>query len=251
MTSHDLPIGRRVARLRVRRRMTQQMLADRLGRSKSWVDKVERGVRALDKVPVIAEVAAALRVDPTLLLGRVASSAPDSGTVAAGVDGVRAALARYDTAPAEPGDPATTPVGELGGRAEHAWLTYEHADYPGLLRVLPGLLGDARRAHRDGRSDEAAGLLVQVYRVTASVLVKLGEADLGWPWPPRSPPRTGSRPAGHPTVRRSCCRCAGRCWSRPPARTSRSATRSRRDARWSRRSEPRRPRSGYGRWPVR
>ena len=49
----DEPIGRRLARWRLRRRMTQQMLADRLGKSKSWVDKVERGVRALDRYSVV------------------------------------------------------------------------------------------------------------------------------------------------------------------------------------------------------
>ncbi len=157
------------------------MLADQLGKSKSWVDKVERGIRTLDKVSVIQEVAAALRVDAALLLGRATPPEPGSGSVAAGVDGVRAALARYDAVPAGPGDPAAaTPIGELGGRVGHAWLTYEHADYPGLLRLLPELLGDAQRAHHDRRGDRTAGLLVQVYRLTASVLVKLGEADLGW-----------------------------------------------------------------------
>ncbi len=65
-----LPIGRRVAHWRVRRRMTQQMLADRLGKSKSWVDKVERGVRVLDRYSVIQEIATVLRVDPAVLLGQ-------------------------------------------------------------------------------------------------------------------------------------------------------------------------------------
>ena len=39
----ELPIGRRVAYWRGRRKMSQQVFADRLGKSKSWVDKVERG----------------------------------------------------------------------------------------------------------------------------------------------------------------------------------------------------------------
>jgi transcriptional regulator with XRE-family HTH domain len=181
VTSDDLPIGRRLARLRTRRQMTQQMLADRLGKSKSWVDKVERGVRTLDRYSVITEVATVLRVDPTLLLGRDTRRATGSGeTVAAGVEGVRAALARYDTTPADPDAPTPTPARELAGRVGHAWLTYDHADYPGLLRALPGLLGDAQQTHAASGDCEATGLLVQAYRITASVLVKLGEADLGW-----------------------------------------------------------------------
>ncbi|WP_406080575.1 helix-turn-helix domain-containing protein [Micromonospora sp. NBC_00858] len=91
MTSDDLPIGRRVARWRVRRSMTQQMLADRLRRSKSWVDKVERGVRALDRYSVIQELAHVLRVDPEVLLGQPRST--PAGTPD-GVDDIRTALAR-------------------------------------------------------------------------------------------------------------------------------------------------------------
>ncbi|WP_328822164.1 helix-turn-helix domain-containing protein [Micromonospora rubida] len=180
MTTHDLPIGRRVARLRVRRRMTQQMLADRLGKSKSWVDKVERGTRALDRFTVIRDLADALRVDPVALLGRDARPPAAAGAAVDGVDGVRAALARYDTVLAGPVGRVAPPAGELGRRVGHAWLTYQHADYPQLLRMLPELLGDAQRVHAGGGGHGAAELLVQAYRIMSSVLVKLGEGDLSW-----------------------------------------------------------------------
>ena len=39
----DMPIGRRIAYWRGRRRMSQQVFADRMGRSKSWVDKSGAG----------------------------------------------------------------------------------------------------------------------------------------------------------------------------------------------------------------
>ncbi|WP_405111610.1 helix-turn-helix domain-containing protein [Micromonospora sp. NBC_01405] len=115
MTTHDLPIGRRIARLRARRRMTQQMLADRLGKSKSWVDKVERGVRALDRFTVIQDLAAVLRVDPVALLGRDALPSQAARAAVYGVDGVRAALARYDTALGSgPQVRAASPAGGYG-----------------------------------------------------------------------------------------------------------------------------------------
>ncbi|MCG5436803.1 helix-turn-helix domain-containing protein [Micromonospora foliorum] len=164
MTNDDVPIGRRVARWRVRRSMTQQMLADRLRRSKSWVDKVERGVRALDRYSVIQELADVLGVDPEVLLGQprpTPAGPPD------GVDDIRAALARYDTLQA----PERTD--ELRRQVGYAWLSYQHAHYGQLVRVLPGLLD----AVQGVRSPE---LLVQAYRITSSLLVKLGEADLGW-----------------------------------------------------------------------
>lgn len=65
----DLPIGRRVAYWRGLRRMSQQVFADRLGKSKSWVDKVERGVRRLNKVSVLRDVADVLRVSVSQLTG--------------------------------------------------------------------------------------------------------------------------------------------------------------------------------------
>ncbi|MDG4809834.1 helix-turn-helix domain-containing protein [Micromonospora sp. WMMD1120] len=164
MTNDDLPIGRRVASWRVRRSMTQQMLADRLRRSKSWVDKVERGVRALDRYSVIQELADVLRVDPAVLLGQP-PSAP-TGTPD-GVDDIRAALARYDTRQTAPRSE------ELRRQVGHAWLTYQHAHYGQLVRALPGLLDAAQAAQK-------AEVLVQAYRITSSLLVKLGEADLAW-----------------------------------------------------------------------
>ncbi|MGC4846430.1 helix-turn-helix domain-containing protein [Micromonospora sp. DT15] len=164
MTNDDLPIGRRVARWRVRRSMTQQMLADRLRRSKSWVDKIERGARTLDRYSVIQELAHVLRVDPAVLLGQPRST--PAGTPD-GVDDIRAALARYDIPQAPP------LTDELRRQVGHAWLTYQHAHYGQLVRVVPGLLDAAQAA-------QSRELLVQAYRITSALLVKLGEADLAW-----------------------------------------------------------------------
>ncbi|TNH31694.1 helix-turn-helix transcriptional regulator, partial [Micromonospora orduensis] len=165
MSRDELPIGRRVAGWRVRRSMTQQMFADRLRRSKSWVDKIERGVRPLDRYSVIQEVAGVLRVDPEVLLGQSSSSSPAGTPV--GLDDIRAALARYDTPHAPP------QTHELRRQVGHAGLAYQHAHYPQLMRAVPGLL-DAAQGARSTKE------LVQAYRTTALLLVKLGEADLGW-----------------------------------------------------------------------
>ncbi|MEU8375146.1 helix-turn-helix domain-containing protein [Micromonospora sp. NPDC048894] len=161
----ELPIGRQVARWRVRRRMTQQVFADRLGKSKSWVDKVERGVRALDRYSVIQEIAEVLHLDPAILLGPRQPS-PSSAIGLDGIDAVRAALARYHRP-----RPRAVPGDQVERHLAHAWLTYQHAHYAQLLRSLPALL-DAVHG--------ALALLVPAYRITASVLVKLGEADLAW-----------------------------------------------------------------------
>ena len=183
----ELPIGRRVAYWRGRRRMSQQVFADRLGKSKSWVDKVERGVRKLDKFSVIHDIADVLQVDAQLLLGHE----PDRRTGAEPGIGrheiaeIRAALERYDQVGASFRDPPLAPdLPELGKAVQHAWLTYQHAKGTALARSLPGLLRQAQAAdaaHQDGQAaTDSAHLLGQVYQIASSSLRNLGELELAW-----------------------------------------------------------------------
>ncbi|MER7167714.1 helix-turn-helix domain-containing protein, partial [Micromonospora sp. NPDC000207] len=168
----------RVAQWRVRRRMSQQVFADRLGKSKSWVDKVERGVRALDRFSVIQEIGEVLRVDPLVLVGRDAPQVAVSEAGVDGVDRIRAALACYEVLRVDA--PVWCPsAAEVHRHVGHAWLTFQHGHYAQLVRMLPGLLQAAQRLHAvDPR--QGMGPLVQAYRITASLLVKLGDADLAW-----------------------------------------------------------------------
>ncbi|WP_232234132.1 hypothetical protein [Micromonospora chokoriensis] len=54
-------------------------------------------------------------------------------------------------------------------------MTYQHARYPRLIELLPTLVTRVHRAHL---RDPAA--VVEAYRVTAALLVKLGEGSLAW-----------------------------------------------------------------------
>ena len=64
-------LGQRVAYWRVQRHLTQQELADRLGRPRNWVWKIESGsVGSLERYSTLAQVADALTVDMQVLLGR-------------------------------------------------------------------------------------------------------------------------------------------------------------------------------------
>ncbi|WBB77512.1 helix-turn-helix domain-containing protein [Micromonospora sp. WMMD882] len=161
---NSVPLGRRVAELRARRGMSQQTFADRLGKSKSWVDKVERGVRRLDRYSVIREIADALRLDPAVLLGPRQPSLTAQGLD--GVDAVRAALAHYHRRPAR-----TVTAQQAARQVGYAWLAYQHARYPQLLHALPDLL-DATHGTRS--------LLVSSYRITAAVLIKLDHPGPAW-----------------------------------------------------------------------
>ncbi|WP_341716188.1 helix-turn-helix domain-containing protein [Micromonospora sp. FIMYZ51] len=176
-----VPLGRRVAELRARRGMSQQAFADRLGKSKSWVDKVERGVRRLDRYSVIREIAVVLRLDPEILLGPRHPPPPTTAGLD-GVDAVRAALASYHHRSERTGT-----ADQARRQVAHAWLSYQHARYPQLLNALPALL-DATHGTRS--------LLVATYRITAAVLVKLGEPHLAW----LAADRAVTNAAGGPTL---------------------------------------------------
>jgi transcriptional regulator with XRE-family HTH domain len=182
----ELPIGRRVAYWRGRRRMSQQVFADRLGKSKSWVDKVERGVRRLDKFSVIHEIAKVLSVEPQVLLGQEPERrGDDRGADPTGVAEMRMALERYDQVGGALGPaPPVVPLAEVRKAVRHAWLTYQHAKGCALARSLPHLLRQAQvvdAVHRDGAdAQESAHLLGQVYQIASSALRNLGEYELAW-----------------------------------------------------------------------
>ncbi len=182
----ELPIGRRVAYWRGRRKMSQQVFADRLGKSKSWVDKVERGVRRLDKFSVLYEIADVLQLDAQLLLGKAPERRADGLTCIdeVEVEEIRAALERYDAMSAFfQAAPHPPPLNELRKAISHAWLTYQYARYGILTRALPKLLRDAQAADAAYCGDDAASaaqLLSQVYQIASSALRKLGEYELAW-----------------------------------------------------------------------
>lgn len=183
----EMPIGRRVSYWRGRRKMSQQVFADRLGKSKSWVDKVERGVRRLDKFSVIYEIADVLGVDAQLLLGKEPERRPDSINCIdqMEVEEIRSALERYDQISAFfYAAPQPPPLTEVKKAVSHAWLTYQHAKYGVLARALPRLLRDAQTADtayaKSDQAEEAAHLLGQVYQIASSALRKLGEHELSW-----------------------------------------------------------------------
>ena len=145
----ELPIGRRVAYWRTRRKMSQQVFADRLGKSKSWVDKVERGVRRLDKFSIVYEIADVLQLDVQLLLGKEPERRADLVNCVdqVEVEEIRAALERYDQISAFfNAAPEPPPLVELRKAVNHAWLSYMHAKYGVLARTLPRLLREAQAA---------------------------------------------------------------------------------------------------------
>jgi transcriptional regulator with XRE-family HTH domain len=65
-----LSIGERIAFYRVRRGLTQSVLANLVGRSEDWLSKIERGERDIRRLDVLTELARALRVTLGDLIGQ-------------------------------------------------------------------------------------------------------------------------------------------------------------------------------------
>lgn len=238
MTVDRHVLGQRVGYWRVQRGLTQQELADRLGRPRNWVWKVESGtVGTLERYSTLAQVADALTVDMQVLLARDLSRLPDSAASvdAEAIEAIRSALERYDSlggllAPDIVGEPPL--LDALDKQVNYAWAAFERGRYGVLGATLPRLLSDAQRA--DAAYDQDAGttaasLLAQAYQVAASALRKLGEHQLGWLaadrairavertgdlcWHGVATFRVGKRPARHGTRRCSPACPVRRCES--------------------------------------
>lgn len=182
MTVEELPVGRRVAYWRGRRKMSQQVFADRIGKSKSWVDKVERGERRLDSFSTLHELATVLGVSVATLVGHAAHTSGVTSADPIDLGGIRAALARFAPA-AYPGGTraAEPPLTQVRRSVDHAWMGFQHARYDSLVPGLPKLLRDVRAAGSRLTGDDAVqatGLLAQVYQIVSSVTRKLGAFDL-------------------------------------------------------------------------
>ncbi|KXK60048.1 XRE family transcriptional regulator [Micromonospora rosaria] len=127
----------------------------------------------------LQEVAAVLRIDTAVLLGRDVQPA---GVIerTAEVERIRAALSRYEIPLARPaGSRPAPPATQMARQVAHAWTAFQHARYPRVVDLLPELLTDVERTHA---GDPMAGrvLLVEAYRITTALMVKLGAPDLAW-----------------------------------------------------------------------
>lgn len=173
----DLELGRRIAYWRRRRGMTQAVFADRIGRSKSWVEKVEQGARSADRLSILDVICDALRIDLTALIGEEPNRKGAICLDDVEVERIRSALEQY---PMAAGDGGHLDMEVLQRQVEHAWAAFEFADYDMVSLVLPALIENAEAARRVFTDDRATLLLVEVYQITASALRKLGEHSLAW-----------------------------------------------------------------------
>lgn len=180
MAVDDRELGSRIAYWRERRGVTQLLLADRIGRSKSWIEKVEAGKRSASRLPVLLAICEELRIDLPVLIGYELPRDTRNCIDDVQVELIRSALERYDAVRSQIPDGFTVDIPRLQRQVSYTWSAFELSDYQVLSRTLPGLLLDAQRSHTAAESGDTSRILTEVYQITASTLRKLGEHELAW-----------------------------------------------------------------------
>jgi transcriptional regulator with XRE-family HTH domain len=173
-------IGERIAAYRRRRGLSQAALAGLVGRSESWLSQVERGVRSVDRLSVLLDMARVLRVEVEALTGRPWQYAPNGGSVPRDLEAVRRLFARYDhlLGQVPPGE-ATLDQFRSGVAVAHE--TYQAARYEEAISQLPRLLTVAEALHRTVPAADRREMLlsyVSAYVVAAKLLTKIGVGDI-------------------------------------------------------------------------
>lgn len=181
-----LSVGERIAFYRRRRGLTQSVLAGLVGRSEDWLSKVERGERQVRRLDVLGEVAAALRVTISDLLGQPVLLEDDArdDDVPAVRDALMAPhrLSRVLFAGQE--EPKIlVDVVAAARLVEGGWTEYQRGRLGRVIAMLPALIRAAQSMEgQDPRAGGAGAWAVssRTHHLAATTLSKIGEGDLAW-----------------------------------------------------------------------
>lgn len=176
--------GQRLARLRMRRRWTQQRLATEAGFSLAAIKAFEQGRRALDRPATILPLCRALDCHPTEITGGPIippQADRDGQTAVAAVASVRRALLRHGRPTrADDAEVAAVDVPELRVRAAAANADRHGARLAQAGETLPALLRDLQVAAEVTAGSERCdvyGLLATAYECAMQYLYKLGHVS--------------------------------------------------------------------------
>jgi transcriptional regulator with XRE-family HTH domain len=179
----DMTIGQRVAWYRVRRGLTQEVLAGMVDRTSDWLGKVENGRANLERLSVIKALADALDVTVGDLLGEPAIADWEPGAGGRTVTLLREALMNYSALVPSLSSTAPAELPELRDGVQAVWDAYQASRFGYVTVRLPRLLAGARIAARESTGDqrrEALRVVALSYHAAAATLSKVGEADLAW-----------------------------------------------------------------------
>ncbi|WP_017578969.1 helix-turn-helix domain-containing protein [Nocardiopsis valliformis] len=182
-TDYQKALGRKVAKHRKQRGLSQREFARLVGRSEAWVSQVERGVRKVDRMVVLEKLAEVLEIPVSELAAEApivaaANEEPPGSSrlrlILSGSHALAALLRR---------SPAAVDIEDLRGRVDRVWELTHASAYIELTEALESLIPDLESAARsvpNGERLELFRLLNAAYRACSSALSRLGEYEAAW-----------------------------------------------------------------------
>jgi transcriptional regulator with XRE-family HTH domain len=168
-------IGKRVARWRDLAGMTQQDLADRLGRTQAWVSMVENGHRPVTRRDTLIQLANALKVDVQQLIAQPSIRTKDELTIRRAIPGLRAALYGPDE------QPPARPTEDVAGDVERLMVARMACDYAALASLMAPMVAETAALVDTGRDGQRARELAVRALYAASMVVRpMGYIDLAY-----------------------------------------------------------------------
>ncbi|TVL90973.1 helix-turn-helix domain-containing protein [Streptomyces sp. SAJ15] len=177
-------IGDRVARLRLRRKLTQEQLAERAHVCVDVVRKLEQNRRHAARLSTLNALARVLDVETSVLVGQPTTFEAREDGDAPSVLALRQAVSPVAELLGEDPDPEEAPT---IGALRASLRSTEHIRREGRMgeigALLPQLIADARAATRactDADRAAAYAVLAEAYQVAATTLTALGREDAGF-----------------------------------------------------------------------
>ncbi|QHC25898.1 helix-turn-helix domain-containing protein [Streptomyces sp. GS7] len=179
---HEEPgIGDRIARLRLRRKLTQEGLAERAGLSVDVVRKLEQGVRQTARLSTLNALAKALDVEPSALVGKPATFEVRGEGDQPSVLALRQAVSPVSELLGEEPDPEDPPgIAALQDALRSTERIRREGRMAEIGALLPQLIKDAKAVAHAATGSEAAAaqsVLAEAYQVAATTLAALGKED--------------------------------------------------------------------------
>lgn len=175
-------IGENVRAARRFRGLSIEAAAGLVGRSKSWLSKIENGYLRLERRADIAALAEALEVSAADLLGEPAPAIRPHRRVFGDVVALREVL--LDSTLDDPADVPARPLDALAALAGGQIARHRRAaDHAALTTVLPGVLAELQvhaAAGDEQQRARALRLLVDLLTGATFTLRHLGQTDLAW-----------------------------------------------------------------------